>query len=110
MKPSPLKVSFTKLDFFLLAIAAVFIYLLVFRLPFYPFFYQNDQLIFLYNADRMYHGEAIYRDFFQFTFPGAQTLYCVLFLIFGPKFFLAPLVALVTGVLLFAFGTALSKL
>ena len=75
----------------------VFLYLLLFKLPFYPFYYETDTLIFLENADRMTRGEMMYRDFFQFTFPGCQVFYYVLFLIFGPQYWLAGAAAIITG-------------
>ncbi|MBX3245524.1 MAG: hypothetical protein KF685_13810 [Acidobacteria bacterium] len=85
------------LDLLLLISTSLFLYLLLFRLPFYPFFYEADQLIFLYNADRMLDGELMYRDFFQFTFPGGQVLYLLLFTIFGAKYWVLPFAILLMG-------------
>lgn len=86
-----------RLDLFLLVLTVLFLYLLLFRLPFYPFFYEADQLIFLYNADRMLDGEKMYRDFFQFTFPGGQVLYFLLFSVFGAKYWVLPFAIILMG-------------
>jgi hypothetical protein len=98
-----------KLDVLLIALAAVFIYLVVFKLPHFAIFHEADHLIFLYDADRMLRGEVIYRDFFQFTFPGTQALYYLIFLVFGPKYMVTSIAVLFTGVVLFAIGLLMSK-
>jgi hypothetical protein len=87
----------------LFAAAAVFVYLLLFKFPATPFYFESDQMIALYDADRMLRGERLYADFFQFTFPGAQTLYFVLFTIFGAKFWLLPAATLAVLMLIFWF-------
>jgi len=102
--------STRNVDLYLLLAAAVFIYLLLFKLPFYPFYQESDQLIFLYNADRMMHGEYMYRDFFQFTFPGGQALYFLLFSIFGINFWVLPFATLLMGVASFWVLLRASKL
>lgn len=63
---------------FLPAVAA-FLYLEVFMLPHTPLLASGDQSIYLLNATRMLHGQMIYRDFFQFTPPGTELVYAVLF-------------------------------
>jgi hypothetical protein len=75
-------------DLIFFFIGCVFIYLHLFALPATPIFYEEDHLYFVHDAWRMYEGEAIYRDFFQLTFPGGQVLYLLLFYIFGTKFWL----------------------
>ena len=42
-----------------------------------------DQWVYLAASWRMLNGETIYKDFFQFTAPGTQTLYFALFRLFG---------------------------
>ena len=103
--PAPI----TKTDLILLIFVVIFLYLLLFKLPFYPYYYEGDHLIFLENADRMLHGEHIYRDFFQFTFPGAQVVYYLLFLVFGPHYWLSGIVALITGSAAFWVTLRISK-
>lgn len=88
-----------KIDLLLLLAVIVFFYLLLFKIPFYPFFYEGDQLIFLSNAVRMINGEKMYTDFFQFTFPGGQVLYYLLFLAFGTKVWLLGFVTVIMGAL-----------
>ena len=97
-------------DLFLLLATVVFIYILLFKLPYYPFYFEADQLIFLYNADRMMAGERMYLDFFQFTFPGGQVLYVILFAIFGLNYWVLPLATLAMGAASFWFLLRASKL
>jgi hypothetical protein len=96
-------------DVLLLLLVAAFVYLHAFRPPFTPFFYEADHLIFLYDADRMIRGDVIYRDFFQFTFPGTQALYFFLFKIFGPEYFVLGLVMIGIGAALFWTGLMVSR-
>jgi hypothetical protein len=67
---------------YLLVISAS-LYLQVFILPRTPILASGDQAIFLADATRMLRGQAIYRDFFQFTPPGTVVLYSALFRAFG---------------------------
>jgi hypothetical protein len=80
------------------AAAAVFVYLLLFKLPSTPFFGDSDQSIFLYEAERLLRGEVMYRDFFEFTLPGTQVVYAALFAVFGTSFWIAPAVTVVLSV------------
>ncbi len=64
----------------------IFVYLLVFKLPFTPFLNESDHHMFLYEGMRLLDGDTMYRDFFQFTFPGTQAYYWLLFSIFGLKY------------------------
>jgi hypothetical protein len=67
-----------------LILAAAFLYLDLFVLPATPIFVDDsDQLLHLHNATRMLDGQMIYRDFFQFTFPGTELVYLALFKLFG---------------------------
>ncbi len=77
--------------------AAVFIWLLQFKFPATPFFLENDQLIFIYEGWRMSLGDVIYRDLFQFTFPGTQSVYAVLIFLFGSKFVILNATVVVLG-------------
>ncbi len=71
--------------FFLFATA--FLYLDLFILPATPIYdpVLTDQWIYLHNATRMLDGQMIYRDFFQFTPPGAELTYLALFKMFGVR-------------------------
>ena len=70
---------------FLLGVFA-FLYLQLFTLPATPIFLEKDHLIYMHNALRMLEGEVIFRDFFQFIFPGSEVVYLLFFSIFGIEF------------------------
>lgn len=93
----------TAVRWFLFGAAAVFVYLLLFKFPATPFYFESDQMIALYDADRMLRGDKIYADFFQFTFPGAPTLYLILFTVFGANFWLLPAATFTVLILIFVF-------
>ena len=70
----------------LLSATAVFVYLQVFALPAIPLIDTGgDQPIYLFNAIRLLQGQVMYRDFFEFTAPGAETVYCALFKLLGVR-------------------------
>lgn len=77
----------------------IFVFLLVFKLPFTPFLNEVDHHMFLYEGMRLYDGDIMYRDFFQFTFPGSQAWYWLMFSIFGLKYWIlsATIVAIAIG-------------
>ena len=75
----------------------VFLYLHLFLVPFTPIYYEMDHVALLNDAKRMYEGEVLYRDFFDFTFPGSHSLYWALFSVFGSKYALANVVILLHG-------------
>ena len=62
-----------------------------------PFLLSGDQVFFWMDAQRMLHGEGIYRDFFQFTPPGIDLVYWSAFEVFGPRIWVPNLVVLVLG-------------
>ena len=84
------------------AISAIYVYFLVFIFPFTPIFSETDQLIFIYEGSRLLHGDVMYRDFFQFTFPGSQTYYYAVLSVFGERYWLLPVtVTVLASVLAF---------
>ncbi len=101
--------GFDRLEFAFLAAVSAFLYLFLFELPATPFFGDADQSIFLYEAQRMVHGDVMYRDFFEFTMPGTQTFYALLFVIFGEKFWVLSVTVLVLGLVTAALILAISK-
>jgi hypothetical protein len=103
------EINHRKLDALVLLATLAFLYLLVFKLPLYPYFYEKDHLIFLYNADRIFHGEMPYRDFFSFTFPGTDVVYLFLFSVFGLRYIVLPIAIIAAGMLLFWTGLKLSR-
>ena len=62
-----------RVAWFLLGCLA-FLYLNRFTLPDTPIYRMGDELIYLENAVKMFDGQTLYRDFFQFT-PRARSSY-----------------------------------
>ncbi|MBV9216256.1 MAG: hypothetical protein JO053_08775, partial [Acidobacteria bacterium] len=60
----------------------------VFKLPATPFLMEADHHIFLYEGMRLFQGDRIYADFFEFTFPGTQTFYWTMFSLFGLRYWI----------------------
>jgi hypothetical protein len=83
----------------LLGIAG-FLYLNLFALPNVPFLQAGDQIYFWVFAQRMFHGEQVYRDFFQFTPPGTDLLYLLFLKIFGVRIWLPNATDVALGVAL----------
>jgi hypothetical protein len=64
--------------------AAVYLYCFVFSPPLVPIFNnQGDCIWYLAQAQRMVHGEMIYRDFFELVPPGIVVINAFLFKLFG---------------------------
>ncbi len=97
-------------DIILLLIAAVTLYFSLFKFPYYPYFFEGDSLLFLTAADRMLHGEYLYRDFFEITFPGTHVLYASLFLVFGIKYWIVGLAVLAAGISYFWITLRISRI
>ncbi len=89
--------------------AAVFLYLHLFIIPFTPIWIGGDQTVYLTNAIRMWHGEAIYRDFFHFLLPGTEMVYLSLFGIFGVRMWIPNAMLVILGVGLTWLVVAISK-
>lgn len=79
---------------------AAYLYTNLFVLPRTPLLLGGDQAFFWVDAQRMMFGELPYRDFFQFTPPGTDLVYLVLFELFGPRIWVTNLVVLLLGVAL----------
>jgi hypothetical protein len=80
--------------------AASFLYVNLFLLPNTPYLLGGDQAYFWADAQRMLFGERPYQDFFQFTPPGTDLFYFVLFKVFGPRIWVTNMVVMVLGVAL----------
>src|ERR1700756_2398798 len=63
--------------------AFAFILFCLFHSTGVPIWMGGDQAIWLQDGQRMFLGEALYRDFFQMTFPGTELLYFWAFKVFG---------------------------
>lgn len=77
--------------------SAVYLWANLFANPTTPLLLSGDQVFFWMDAQRMLHGEEIYRDFFQFTPPGVDLVYWSAFKLFGPRIWVPNLVVLVLG-------------
>ncbi|HEV2494474.1 MAG TPA: hypothetical protein VG204_15535 [Terriglobia bacterium] len=75
----------------------MFLYLNQFIPPSTPLCLGEDEGIWLMDAMRMLRGQVMYRDFFQFTAPGAQYVYFILFLLFGTRTWIPNLVVIILG-------------
>jgi hypothetical protein len=84
----------------LLIVAPLYLYLNLFTIANVPFLLGGDQTFFWIYALRMLHGERVYRDFFQFTPPGADLFYLALFRLFGPHVWVTNFAVLFLGVAL----------
>ena len=72
----------------------------LFALPGTPFLLGGDQALFWMNAQRLLHGELIYRDFLEFTPPGTDLIYLGAFELLGSRIWVPNLVVLVLGIIL----------
>jgi len=86
----------------ILVLAGIFLYLNLFLLPCTPRLLTGDQMFFWMDAQRMLHGDHVYRDFFQFTPPGTDLVYFAFFGTFGPRLWVTNAVVLLLGVALSA--------
>lgn len=88
------------MDFGLLFGSTAYLYLNLFNNSGIPYLLSGDQVFFWVYAQRLLNGECVYRDFFQFTPPGTDLVFCSLFKIFGARIEVANWVVLVLGVVL----------
>jgi hypothetical protein len=93
---------------FLLA-AAVYLYGFVFVPPFIPILQNGDGLVYLSDAQRIWNGEVMYRDFFQFSTPGTALVDFTLFKIFGLHSWIPNLALLLLGLALAWLGVVVAK-
>jgi hypothetical protein len=70
----------------------------VFVLPATPVLLGGDQGFFWMFAERMLRGEHPYRDFFQFTPPGADLAYAAAFALCGPRIWVTSAMVVALGV------------
>jgi hypothetical protein len=80
--------------------AAIYLYANLFVSARIPILLSGDQVYFWMEGQRILFGEQPYRDFFQFTPPGTDSLYFSLFKIFGLHIWITNLVVLTLGVAL----------
>jgi hypothetical protein len=80
--------------------SCIYLYANLFARPGTPFLLGGDQALFWTNAQRLLHGELIYRDFLEFTPPGTDVIYLGAFKLLGSWIGVPNLVVLVLGVTL----------
>ncbi len=103
------KIEWNITDLIFMLIAACYLYFHLFVSGATPIFYEEDHLYFIQDAWRMYRGEALYRDFFEYTFPGTQVLYFALLKLFGTKFWVINAVILLQGMSISLICIAIGK-
>ncbi len=74
------------------------LYLNAFVFPHTPVYEGDTTPIYLLEAMKMVKGQFIYRDFFQFTFPGTQVFYLLLFKVFGARAWIPSAVWVLLGI------------
>lgn len=90
--------------------AALFFYLHLFHFPVLPILHGGDQFDYLEHAERMLHGEVLYRDLFQFNLPGTEYLYYILFRCFGVHLWIGNLALLLADTAVTLLTYSLSRL
>ena len=86
-----------------------YLYLQDFVLPFTPIFTGDTAPLFILDGMRMAQGEALYRDFFELTYPGAPFVYATLFRMFGLRSWIPSAVFIALGLALCWVGVSISK-
>lgn len=93
----------------LLLAALIFLYPFLFLPPFLPFQLTGDHLRLLAPAQRMFEGELMYRDFFEFVTPGTALVWFFLFKLFGLRLWIPNLLVLVLALGLVWVGVMVAK-
>jgi hypothetical protein len=86
-----------------------YLYLNLFVPPFTAICLGEDEGIWLMDAMRMLRGQVMYRDFFQFTAPGTQLVYFVLFVWFGPRTWVPNVLLILLGLGFVCLSAVISK-
>jgi hypothetical protein len=105
----PAKSRLPASSFWFLLAAAGFLYFQLFLPNGTPIFMVADHWIFFEQAREMLQGKVLYRDIFQFTFPGAETVYAALLQVLGPKVWIPNAVLIALGVGLAGLTTKVSR-
>jgi hypothetical protein len=90
--------------------SGIYLYFNLISLKGIPFLLGGDEQVFWMNAQRLLHGELIYRDFFEFTPPGTDLVYLGAFELLGSRIWVPNVVVLVLGILLCWFVFHVSRL
>jgi hypothetical protein len=101
--------GWNRTDLIFVLICAGFLFFHLFIFPFTPIYFEEDHLYFVQDAWRMFRGEVLYKDFFEYTFPGTQVVYFILLNLFGTTFWIINLVIFAQGLAQAVLGLAISK-
>jgi hypothetical protein len=77
--------------------------------PYLNMYLYRDEGNWVYGAERFFNGEILYKDFFDYPFPGIYFLLVALYSIFGVKFVIARAIILVANIFAGFFIYLLSK-
>lgn len=94
------RAPFGRYDAGVLLGSGIYLYFNLFSLGGTPFLLGGDEQVFWMNGLRMLHGELPYRDFFEFTPPGADLVYFSAFTLLGTRVWVPNVVQLVLGITL----------
>ena len=88
-----------------------FLYCFLFIAPFVPTEGNGigDSLLYLAPGQRMYQGEMIYRDVFEFVTPGTALVNFLMFKLFGLRPWIPDLLAVLLGLGLVWLGVVISR-
>jgi hypothetical protein len=90
--------------------SSLYLYCFAFSPPFVPVYSGiGDYQLYLAPAQRMYEGELIYRDFFEFITPGTALVNLLFFKLFGLRVWIPNLLTVLLGTGLVWVGVAISR-
>jgi hypothetical protein len=89
--------------------SATYLYVNLFTLHGTPYLLSGDQVYFWTGAQQILDGQILYRDFFQYTTPGADLVFAAFFRTFGASIWVTNLVVLVLGVVTACVGFSVSR-
>jgi hypothetical protein len=84
---------------FVVVLSFAYLYFDLFASPRVPFLLGGDQVFYWMGAMRLLSGQAIFREFFQYTPPGTDLVYAVWFKMFGSRIWVTNAVVLSLGIL-----------
>lgn len=90
-----------------MAAALIYLYSLLFVPPFIPI--NMHHLVLLSDGKRMYEGEVMYRDFFQFVTPGTGLVNLLMLKLLGLRLWVPNLLSLLLGLGLAWFGVVIAR-
>lgn len=89
--------------------SAAYLYMSLFTLQGVPYLLSGDQVYFWTGGQQILNGQILYRDFFQYTTPGADLVFAAFFRVFGASVWVTNLVVLVLGVVSACVGFSVSR-